>query len=51
LPDGRIADVPVRAESDDGVIGDGFATLAPGDPDFDKWDRWLRQQEGTHEHE
>jgi hypothetical protein len=49
LPDGRIADVPVRAEADDGTVGDGLATLAPGDPGFDAWDRWLAQAGDTRE--
>ena len=40
LPDGRI-EAPMRAEADDGTIGDGVAVLAPGDPGFAEWDRWL----------
>jgi hypothetical protein len=36
--------VPVRAESADGVIGDGIAILSPGDPGFAEWDRWLAQE-------
>ena len=30
LPDGRIQ-APMRAEADDGTVGDGVAILAPGD--------------------
>lgn len=37
LPDGWI-EAPVRAEADDGTVGDGVAILSPGDPGFDAWD-------------
>ena len=40
VPVGRI--IPGEGvEADDGTIGDGIAMLAPGDPGFDEWDRWL----------
>ena len=40
LPDGRIV-APLRAEGPGGMVGDGMATLAPGDPLYDEWDRYL----------
>ena len=40
LPDGRIV-APRRAEGPGGVIGDGMATLGPGDLGYDEWDRHL----------
>lgn len=38
--------VPARAEGTRGVHGDGVRTLAPGDPDFAAWDRWMRARDG-----
>jgi hypothetical protein len=29
--------VPARAESEDGVIGDGMLRVSPGDPDYEAW--------------
>ena len=45
LADGSIR-IPKRAEAD-GVIGDGFVTIGPDDPDFAKWDEWLKTQEAA----
>jgi hypothetical protein len=36
LPDGGLM-VPARAESEDGVIGDGMVRVSPGDPDYERW--------------
>jgi hypothetical protein len=36
LPDGDLM-VPARAESDDGVIGDGMVRVSPGDPLYEAW--------------
>ena len=36
LPDGDLM-VPARAESDDGVIGDGMVRVSPGDPLHEAW--------------
>ena len=44
LPDGRI-EAPARAETDDGLIGDGVVVLGPSDPMFDEWSAWLDRHE------
>jgi hypothetical protein len=36
--------VPARAESDEGVIGDGMVEIGPDDPDYDEWVRQLERQ-------
>jgi hypothetical protein len=36
LPDGDLM-VPMRAESDDGVIGDAMVRVSPGDPLYEAW--------------
>ena len=36
LPDGDLM-VPARAESDDGVIGDGMVRVSPGEPLYEAW--------------
>jgi hypothetical protein len=40
--DGSIV-VPHRAEGPRGLIGDGAKVVWPTDPDFKKWDDWLRR--------
>ncbi len=44
LPDGRL-EVPARAETEDGLIGDGMQTISPDHPDYAAWDHWLTSQE------
>ena len=43
-PDGTIT-IPRRAEGEDGLIGDGMATIGPDDPEYAAWDEWLKTQE------
>lgn len=43
--DGTSIIAPKRAEGSGGVIGDGWVVLNPGDPDYAKWDAYLRAQE------
>lgn len=33
--------VPVRAESEDGTIGDGVREIGPDHPDYSGWVRWI----------
>jgi hypothetical protein len=35
--------VPKRAEAD-GMLGDGFVTLKPGEAEFEKWSAWYEEQ-------
>ncbi len=35
---------PRYAEADDGTVGMGWVRLAPGDPDYDMWDQWMRRK-------
>lgn len=42
-PDGGIV-VPARAESGDGITGDGAVVLRPGDDGYDVWYGWLRDR-------
>lgn len=44
LTDGRLR-VPMRAESEDGVIGDGVATIGPDHPQYQVWSDYLDQLE------
>jgi hypothetical protein len=46
LTDGRIM-VPRRAGGPGGIIGDGMVPIAPDDPDFARWDAYLRTQEAN----
>lgn len=39
-PDGSIL-APKRAETGN-TVGTGWVVLRPGDPEFDEWDRWLK---------
>lgn len=42
--DGQYIWAPKRAESTDGeVVGVGWVRLAPGDADFEIWNRYLRR--------
>jgi hypothetical protein len=41
-PDGTIT-IPKRAEDENnGVVGDGFVNIKPGDDGFSQWDEWLK---------
>ena len=40
LPDGRLL-IPMRAESDDGRIGDALVEIGPDHPLFRAWDEHL----------
>lgn len=43
LEDGRIL-APKRAESEDGkIIGDAMVPIGPEDPDYEGWDRMLKE--------
>ena len=44
LPDGRL-EVPRRAESETGTIGDGLVIIGPDDPLYEVWDQYLRRSE------
>lgn len=49
LPNGNLL-IPKRAESDDGMIGDGMIEIDPSHPDFEMWlaesFRWDNGDEG-----
>jgi hypothetical protein len=46
-PDGSIL-APRRVTGENGVIGDTMERLTPDHPDYDQWDRYLRdKQTGT----
>lgn len=40
--EGRYIWAPKRAEADD-TVGVGWVRLAPGDADYDTWNRYLRR--------
>lgn len=40
--DGSVS-VPVRVEGEQGSVGDGWATLSPGDPGYDAWYEYLTE--------
>lgn len=42
LKDGRLR-VPMRAESDDGTIGDGVVVIGPDHPQYQVWSDYLDQ--------
>ena len=40
--------VPVRAETDDGIVGDGMVEVGPEDPRYDDWELYAEEiVEGT----
>ena len=39
--------VPVRAEGDDGIIGDGLMEIGEDDPSFQNWADWIDRNSGT----
>lgn len=46
LPDGRI-EIPARAESEDGIIGDGILAIGPDDERYGVWDDYLRRADSS----
>jgi hypothetical protein len=44
LPDGRLR-VPESHTLPDGTILDGSRVIGPDDPDYAKWDRWMREHD------
>lgn len=36
LPNGNLL-IPMRAESDDGVVGDGMVEVEPGTEEYEEW--------------
>jgi hypothetical protein len=48
LPNGDLL-VPVRAESEDGVLGDALAVLDPNHPDYAAWLPFVRGEAGDDE--
>jgi hypothetical protein len=48
LPNGDLL-VPVRAESEDGTLGDALAVLDPSHPDYAAWLPFVRGEAGDDE--
>lgn len=45
LPNGNLL-VPVRVESEDGVVGDAMTEIGPGHPDYAQWHKDLTDPNG-----
>ncbi len=46
LPNGHLV-VPGVFEGPGGIVGEGMVELAPGDPDYEVWDAWLRRRQAA----
>lgn len=36
--------VPLRAEAEDGLVGDGMVEVAPGDPEYERWAPYVGEE-------